>query len=208
MSNYTVVMTGGIGSGKSTVAQRFQDHGIVVIEQDEVSRLVVEPGEPALTQIINQFGNAVAHEDGSLNRQALRDQVFRSAEDRRWLERLLHPLIGQRTRQLVEQADSPYCIVVNPLLRSRSVEYDRILVVDVPIQVQIERTVARDGVPRQQAESIVDVQIGREDRLALADDVIENDGIIDHIDDVVYTLHQEYLTYAHEKARQRKTTLS
>lgn len=208
MSNYTVVMTGGIGSGKSTVAQRFQGHGIVVIEQDEVSRLVVEPGEPALAQIINQFGNAVAHEDGSLNRQALRNQVFRSGEDRRWLERLLHPLIGQRTRQLIEQADSPYCIVVNPLLRSRSVEYDRILVVDVPVQVQIERTVARDGVPRQQAESIVDVQIGREDRLALADDVIENDGNIDHIDHVVYTLHQEYLTYANEKARQRKTTLS
>lgn len=197
MSNFVVVLTGGIGSGKSLVASFFKTRGVAIVEQDDVSREVVEPGEPALESIRQHFGDDVISNDGTLDRAELRQRVFNNADKRRWLERLLHPLIGTRTFEHLHNAISKYAIVVNPLLGARSPAYDRILVVDVPVGTQLNRTMARDNISLDLAQSMVNSQITREQRLALADDVIDNDGDIGHVERAVDRLHRSYLVMAH-----------
>lgn len=198
MSNFVVVLTGGIGSGKSLVASIFEGRGIAIVEQDDVSREVVEPGEPALESIRQHFGDDVIGNDGTLDRAELRQRVFNNADKRRWLERLLHPLIGTRTFEHLHNAKSKYAIVVNPLLGARSPAYDRILVVDVPVGTQLNRTMARDNISLDLAQSMVNSQITREQRLALADDVIDNDGDIGRVERAVDRLHRRYLVMAHD----------
>ena len=154
MSRFVVVLTGGIGSGKSLVADCFEQHGITIVEQDDVSREVVEPGEPALQSIESHFGSDVLNVDDTLNRGELRRRIFNNQEARRWLEGLLHPAIGLRTHQHPQTAGSKYAMVVNPLLNKRTVIYDRFLVVDAPVETQLQRTISRDHIDLKLAKSM------------------------------------------------------
>ncbi|MDE0421452.1 MAG: dephospho-CoA kinase [Gammaproteobacteria bacterium] len=193
---YVVGITGGIGSGKTAVSQRLHSLGIEVADCDVAARRVVEPGQPALGTIAEKFGTAMLHADGTLNRAALRERVFGNANERRWLESLLHPLINRWVRDVLEAARSPYAILVNPLMRQRDPRADRILVVDVPECIQIERAMARDGVPEAQARAILASQLDRRSRLSLADDVLTNDGSLDDLHQAVDRLHERYLRLA------------
>ena len=172
-------VTGGIASGKSTVALAFAALGIPWVDADDVAREVVEPGEPALAEIVARFGEQVLHSDGRLNRRALREIVFAEPAERRWLEGVTHPRIRQRLIAHLERMqteDAPYVLLVSPLLfeSGQSQLVDRCLVVDVPESLQIARTAARDEVGEAQARAIIAAQMSRSERLARADDIIDN----------------------------------
>lgn len=203
---YTVALTGGIGSGKSTVADEFAHLGVTVIDADIIARQVVEPGTPALLAIAERFGPQMINDDGSLNRRRLRERIFAHSEDKAWLNALLHPLIQQETRRQIQASTSPYLLWVVPLLVENRLtdKADRILVVDVPKETQIERTIRRDGVSREHAEHILAAQATREQRLAAADDVIENMGSADAVASHVARLHDKYLMLASQAASQEK----
>ncbi|HFZ2393392.1 dephospho-CoA kinase [Klebsiella aerogenes] len=203
---YTVALTGGIGSGKSTVADEFAHLGVTVIDADIIARQVVEPGTPALLAIAEKFGPQMINDDGSLNRRRLRERIFAHSEDKAWLNALLHPLIQQETRRQMQASTSPYLLWVVPLLVENRLndKADRVLVVDVPKETQIERTIRRDGVSREHAEHILAAQATREQRLAAADDVIENMGSADAVASHVARLHDKYLMLASQAASQEK----
>ena len=196
MASYVVGLTGGIGSGKTAVSDRFGALGIEVADSDVASRQVVEPGQPALAAIVARFGSGVLQEDGSLNRAALRERIFADPLERRWLERLLHPLINALIAEQLAAARSGYAILVNPLMRNRDPRANRILVVDVPEDIQIRRTMRRDGVSATQARAIVASQTERTTRLTFADDVIVNDSDLATLHTKVDALHDRYLTLA------------
>ena len=202
MNKWTVVLTGGIGSGKSAVAGEFEKRGVRTIDQDTVSREVVEPGTSALSQIRERFGARILLQDGKLDRAALRQRVFEDEEQRRWLERLLHPLIGQQTVAHIQEAKSTYAMVINPLLRNRQRLYQRVLVVDAPVETQIARTMKRDGVTEKLARSMVEAQIERTERLSLADDIIVNDSDLNSLLPQIEVLHDRYLSFAESFSRQ------
>ncbi|HCT4453373.1 TPA: dephospho-CoA kinase [Klebsiella aerogenes] len=204
---YTVALTGGIGSGKSTVADEFAHLGVTVIDADIIARQVVEPGTPALLAIAERFGPEMINDDGSLNRRRLRERIFAHSEDKAWLNALLHPLIQQETRRQMQASTSPYLLWVVPLLVENRLtdKADRVLVVDVPKETQIERTMRRDGVSREHAEHILAAQATREQRLAAADDVIENMGSADAVASHVARLHEKYLMLASQAASQEKS---
>jgi dephospho-CoA kinase len=196
MSAWTLGLTGGIGSGKSAAAEEFQRLGVHVIDADHASRWVVEPGRPALAKIAEHFGPGVLLEDGRLDRTALRGLVFEDAEQRRWLERLLHPLIAEEIASHLAQAQSPYAILVSPLL-VESGQYrvvQRVLVVDVPEALQIARTMGRDKASEEQVRAILAAQTSREERLRHADDVLVNDRDRAWLRHEVARLHRFYLT--------------
>lgn len=195
---YIVALTGGIGSGKSTVAEAFSRLGVTIIDADILARQVVEPGTPALRAIAEHFGNDMIEPDGALNRRKLRDRIFAHPEEKSWLNALLHPLIQQETQKQIAQATSPYVLWVVPLLVENNLhdKADRVLVVDVSPATQIQRTIARDNVGREHAEQILAAQATREARLAVADDVIDNNGAPDAIASDVARLHQQYLAQA------------
>ncbi|MCU1718127.1 dephospho-CoA kinase [Pseudomonas sp. 5P_3.1_Bac2] len=189
-------LTGGIGSGKSAVAQHFIDLGIHAVDADHAARWVVEPGKPALAQIVAHFGSEVLQADGQLNRAALRQKIFSDPQQRRWLEALLHPLIAQEIAHSLAQAQSPYAILVSPLL-IESGQYklaQRILVVDAPEQLQIQRTMSRDQSSQEQVEAILKVQASRERRLSQAHDVLVNDRDLNWLRSEAQRLHDFYLT--------------
>lgn len=191
-------LTGGIGSGKTAVSDRFAKKGITIVDADLCSRIVVEPGKPALDEIRAHFGDAVIQADGSLNRAALREHVFQNADERKWLERLTHPLIAQEIMQQIMNSKSPYTLLVSPLLiESGQHQFaKRILVVDAPHSAQLKRTVTRDNVSEEQVKAIINAQAERETRLARADDIIVNDADLSHLDAEVDRLHTFYLTLA------------
>lgn len=201
---YTVALTGGIGSGKSTVADNFSRLGITVVDADVIARQVVEPGQPALNIISEHFGTEILMEDGTLNRRVLREKIFSSPEQKQWLNALLHPLIHQRTQTEINQAHSPYVLWVVPLLIENNLQQkaDRVLVVDVSPEVQIARTIARDKVSRQHVQQILAAQATREARLSVADDVINNDGAPAQVAAHVDRLHRQYLELASQAAQQ------
>jgi dephospho-CoA kinase len=189
-------LTGGIGSGKSAAAQCFVDLGIHLVDADHAARWVVEPGRPALAQIAEHFDAEVLQADGTLNRAALRELIFKDPQQRVWLEGLLHPLIREEIRQYLARAESPYAILVSPLLLETSQHQmvKRVLVVDVPEAVQIERTVLRDKTNEAQVRAILKAQASREERLSRADDVIVNDRDPAWLKSEVERLHHFYLT--------------
>ncbi|MBJ8875759.1 dephospho-CoA kinase [Citrobacter koseri] len=203
---YTVALTGGIGSGKSTVANAFADLGINVIDADIIARQVVEPGQPALMAIAEHFGSALIAPDGSLQRRMLRERIFASPEEKSWLNALLHPLIQQETRRQFQQATSPYVLWVVPLLIENALykQANRVLVVDVTPETQLLRTMQRDDVTRAHVEQILAAQATREARLAVADDVIDNNGAPDAIASDVARLHARYLQLASQFVSQEK----
>ena len=195
---YIVGLTGGIGSGKSAVAERFRKLGIRVVDADQAARAVVEPGTPALAEIAEHFGPGVIQADGSLDRAALRKLVFEDPEERRWLEQLLHPRIGEWLREQLAEAPGPYAILESPLLFEGSQHrmVQRTLVVDVPEAVQVARAAARDGNSAEQIRAIMAAQLSRAERCARADDCIDNSGPPDALDDQVEALHRQYLAFA------------
>ncbi|MEZ5505373.1 MAG: dephospho-CoA kinase [Gammaproteobacteria bacterium] len=193
-----VGVTGGIGSGKTAATGRFQALGITVVDADLASRVVVEPGRPALKAIEEHFGKDVIADDGTLNRRALRDIVFANPEERKWLERLTHPLIAQEIVSQIQASQSPYTILASPLLleSGQSRMAQRVLVIDVPEDVQIARTATRDNTDANSVKAIIAAQMKRADRLAKADDVIVNDRSLDDLHQAVDALHQRYLEMA------------
>lgn len=190
-----VGLTGGIGSGKSTVVRMFGDQGVHWVDADDVAREVVEPGTPALEEIARHFGQDILQEDGSLNRAALRDVVFRDPAQRKWLESLLHPIIREELIRQLHPADYtlPYVLLVSPLLLETDQHSlaDRVVVVDVPVETQIERTMARDDNARDQVERIIAAQMPREERLQRADHVVDNSRRKDDVARQVRELHAQ-----------------
>ena len=187
-------LTGGIGSGKSTVADMFAGLGVPIIDMDRIARQTVEPGQPALEQITQIFGKDLIGPDGQLNRQRLSTIIFDSAEKRHQLEAILHPIIRQETEQQLAMLEAPYCIVVIPLLLESGLHslIDRILVVDAPESVQITRTMQRDNISATQAEKILATQVDRQSRLSAADDIINNSGELSELRHQVEHLDQQY----------------
>lgn len=195
---FVLGITGGIGSGKSAVTARFEALGIEVVDADVAARTVVAAGQPALDKISQRFGSNILLANGELDRAALRKIVFDSPEERKWLESLTHPLIREEIIKGLQDAQSPYVILVSPLLiESGQFHFtQRILVVDVPESTQVERTCARDNNDAVQVQAIIDAQINRAERLAKADDIIENTLGLDHLDSEVARLHDQYLSLA------------
>jgi dephospho-CoA kinase len=189
-------LTGGIGSGKSAAAQCFVDLGVHLVDADNAARWVVEPGRPALARIAEHFGAGVLQADGTLNRAALRELIFKDPQQRAWLEGLLHPLIREEIRDYLARAESPYAILVSPLLLETTQHQmvQRVLVIDVPEALQIERTVLRDKTNEEQVRAILKAQTTREHRLSQADDVIVNDRDPAWLKSEVERLHHIYLT--------------
>jgi len=193
-----VGITGGIGSGKSAVTDRLADKGIAIVDADVVAREVVEPGTPALAEIADRFGAGILQDGGSLDRAALRKIVFENPDERQWLERLTHPLIGDRIAEQLAAAASPYAVLVSPLLLegSQKAYVDYVVVVDVPEAVQIERAARRDNNSEELVRRIMAAQLSREERLAQADAVIDNSGGLEELGSAVDKLHEELLELA------------
>lgn len=191
-------LTGGIGSGKTAVSDRFAAKGITVVDADLASRAVVEPGRPALKAIEAHFGSEVITAAGTLDRALLRQKVFADESERKWLEQLTHPLIRDEIISGLESATSPYALLVSPLLveSGQNQLTQRILVVDVPEEVQLARTMTRDDNPEGQVKAIMAAQANRETRLGYADDVVENNGSLEELDRQIEQLHQRYLALA------------
>ena len=198
-----VALTGGIASGKSTVANLFAARGVPVIDTDLIARVVVEPGQPALAAVAAAFGDHVLGPDGRLDRRRLREIIFGDATARARLEAILHPAIrAEMERQSAVAAQAgPYQILVIPLLAEggRRDHVDRVLVVDAPEAVQVERLMARDSVTREQAQASLRAQAKREMRLDIADDVVTNTGRIDDLREQVAALHERYVQLAAQK---------
>ncbi|WP_028240304.1 dephospho-CoA kinase [Stutzerimonas azotifigens] len=196
MTPWILGLTGGIGSGKSAAAEHFTRLGVHLVDADQAARWVVEPGRPALEQIARHFGETVIRPDGTLDRAALRERVFEDPAQRKWLEALLHPLIRKEISDYLARAESPYAVLVSPLL-IESGQYrmtQRVLVVDVPEHLQLQRTMARDGVSEAQVQAILKAQAGRDERLRHADDVLVNDRDPAWLQAEVERLHRFYLT--------------
>jgi dephospho-CoA kinase len=196
VSTFKVGLTGGIGSGKTTVAQLFQSLGIVIIDADVIAREVVQPGMPTLQEITAHFGVEVLFPNGNLNREALRRIILQNPKEKIWLENLMHPRIVHILNQRASEAASPYCIVVIPLLVETDLPYalDRVLVVDVTEALQKERLLTRLSLKASEIDQFIAAQASREDRLACADDVITNTGTLDSLKSQVNQLHKFYLS--------------
>lgn len=195
---FRVGLTGGIASGKSTVARLFAERGIPIIDTDEIARDVVRPGTRLLGQLVQVFGETVVASDGSLDRAALRKRVFADEAARLQLQSLTHPAIRVEMEQRSATAGGPYQILAIPLLveGGRLDHVDRVLVVDVDEETQLLRVQARDGSSRAEAEAILRAQAARIARLAVAHDVIRNEGTLDDLTGQVEVLHTKYLELA------------
>jgi dephospho-CoA kinase len=204
---FIVGLTGGIGSGKTAVSDRFAAKNICIVDADVCSRAVVEVGSPALKSIQEHFGNDVISPNGELDRASLRQIVFANADEKRWLEQLLHPLIAEETFRQLTAATSDYVILVSPLLieAQQDLICDRVLVVDAPETVQIERTTVRDNNNEEEVKRIINTQASRDARLSKAHDIIENSQGLDHLDAEVEKLHAEYLRLSHKKQLEKST---
>jgi dephospho-CoA kinase len=191
----SIGLTGGIASGKSTVADMFADMGATVIDTDLIARDVVKTGQPALDEIWENFGAEAFAADGSLDRKAMRSIIFSDQTKRHLLESILHPRIRQEAVNQAARAEGPYQIIVVPLLVESPLRagMDRIIVVDCDEKVQLTRLLDRDAESRQQAQRIIDAQASRADRLAIADDVIQNNGDLENTRQQVEVLHSRYL---------------
>jgi dephospho-CoA kinase len=191
-------LTGGIGSGKSAASQWFEQHGIVVVDADVVAREIVEVGQPALLQIQQAFGDWVLQKDGTLNRRALREHIFQSNDARRILESITHPAIRQSIIQQLQDAQSPYVILVSPLLFETNQHEltDHTLLIDASIELQIQRAAQRDGQNIEQIHRIIAAQMPREQKKQLADDIVLNDGHLEHLYAHLQPLHEQYLQRA------------
>jgi dephospho-CoA kinase len=197
-------LTGGIASGKSTVADLFAELGVPVIDTDIIAREVVAADTPGLAALVDAFGGDILRSDGSLDRVGLRNRVFGNSGEKARLDAILHPLIRAATLEQSAAADGAfaYQIIVVPLLLESGFDelVDRILVVDCPVELQRRRLMERDGDTREAADAIISAQASREERLAAADDVIENTGDISYLESAIRKLHDSYLRQAAMRA--------
>jgi dephospho-CoA kinase len=195
---FRVALTGGIASGKTVVANEFAALGVPVIDTDQLARDVVEPGTPALAAIVDAFGRDMLDSDGRMDRRRMRERVFADPNERRKLEAITHPAIRQELARRSAAADGPYQIHVIPLLieGGKARMYNRVLVVDCPEEIQLERLMRRDGSDLTQARQILAAQTTRSARLSAADDVVENTGSLDALRLRVKELHTQYLALA------------
>ncbi len=199
MAGYAVALTGGIASGKSEIERRFAALGAAVVDADRIARELVEPGQQALHEIVEQFGEAMLSDDGSLDRVAMRARVFDDTQARSQLEAILHPRIRESMKERAISSDADYVLLSIPLLVESGGAYDwidRVLVVDVPVDIQLTRLLSRPGIDRAMAQSILAAQTDRTTRLAIADDVINNSGKLADLDAAVATLHRRYTSLA------------
>jgi len=189
-----VGLTGGVGSGKSTVAGLFAMHDVPIIDADIVSREVTAPDKPDFASIVKHFGSEIVLPDGTLNRSQLRHLIFKDPKQRLWLEKLLHPSIRDEMQKQINETNTPYCIAVIPLLLEVEFYYfiNRILVVDAPETEQIRRVMQRDHVIKSDVEAILDSQASRIDRRSKAHDIIINDGKVEDLNAQVDKLHETY----------------
>jgi dephospho-CoA kinase len=188
-------LTGGIGSGKAVASDKFKSLGITVVDADVASRTVVEPGKPALKEIEDHFGSGIITAEGKLDRNKLREIIATDPEERKWLESVLHPKIGEQITKEISESTSVYTLFVAPLLLETNSQERcaRVVVVDVPKEVQILRTAKRDKVSPNQVEQMVAAQMEREKRLEKADDVLLNSGTIEDLEKQVEELHKKYM---------------
>lgn len=191
-------MTGGIGAGKSTVTRFFRELEIPVIDADEVARQIVQPGSESLNEIIAVFGPDVLNQQGELDRSRLREIIFSNPQKRHLLEDILHPRILAEMREQARRLTAPYCIMSIPLLveTGNAGIVDRVLVIDVPEDLQRQRAMQRDNLSARAYEAIALAQASREERLAAADDIITNDGDLEALKRQVTAIHQKYLSLA------------
>lgn len=197
-SPFVVALTGGIASGKTAVSDAFARRGVPVLDADVIARQVVEPGQPALDEVIAAFGPGVIATDGRLDRAALRAVIFADPAARKRLEGILHPAIRRAFAAASAAADGPYQVHAIPLLveTGRASEYDRVLVVDCPRETQLARLLDRDGETAERAAAILASQATREARKAVATEILENTGTLAALDDAVESLHRQYLAAA------------
>ncbi len=191
-------LTGGIGSGKSSVCKIFRELGVPIIDSDIIARELVEPGSKVLLKVASLFGDQVIQQDGSLDRAQVRDLIFHDEVKRSQLEALLHPLIREAMQRQIDALDSAYVILAIPLLLEKGwqQQLDRVLVVDCSEAQQLRRASSRDGSATETIERIIASQIQRNARLAAADDIIDNSGSLDSLHRQVKALHQRYLQIA------------
>jgi dephospho-CoA kinase len=189
-------LTGGIGSGKTAVSDTFKSLGIDIVDADVSSRRVVEKGQTSLDDIQAHFGDGILDSENNLDRAKLREIIFKNPQERVWLEKLLHPKIAEHIKDQLESSNSPYCILVSPLLlETEQKSYcSFVLVVDVPEESQVARTAKRDGVSEEQVKNIISAQIDREKRLEQADEILINDGSMEELKEKVVVLHTKYLS--------------
>lgn len=191
-------ITGGIGSGKSAVTERLAQYGVTIVDADVVAREIVEPGQPTLDDIARHFGPGILQSDGSLNRAALRAKVFNEPDERKWLESVTHPAIRMTIKEQLARADGPYAVLASPLLLE-SGQYQLahyVVVVDVPESIQLERASRRDNNSPELIRQIMAAQLGREERIARGDEVLDNSGSLSDLHRRVDTLHQRMLLRA------------
>jgi len=197
---FIIGLTGGIGSGKSAATNYFQKLGVTIVDADIAARIVVEPNTPGLIEIEKYFDSSILQTDGSLDRAKLRSLIFSDDNKRQWLESLLHPLIAEEIQQQLKDSTSAYTILVSPLLLETQQHQwaNRILLIDVSVELQISRTTSRDNNTTEQVKSIIKVQMPREDKQAKADDIALNDKDLNHLHTEITTLHKKYLKLAQE----------
>jgi len=206
MSDFIVGLTGGVASGKTAATRCFEALGVFVADADVAAREAVAPGSEGLAEVVAAFGADVLDADGALDRAAMRRRVFADDDARRRLEAIVHPRVRLALKSACEAAASPYAIAAVPLLaegggRTAYPWLDRILVIDVAPSTQIERLVLRDGIDAALAEKMLAAQAGREQRLAIADDTIVNDGTLEELETRVAALHRRYLELAASPVR-------
>lgn len=199
MANWVLGLTGGIGSGKSAVSAMFEELGIQVVDADIVAREVVEPGSVGLTKITAHFGDEILTDNGTLDRAKLRAIIFADESQKQWLNNLLHPLIRESMLSQLKQATSNYVILVAPLLFENGLEKycNHTLLIDVPVDVQITRTTARDNVSVELAKQIIASQMSRADKQQKAADILNNNRPLEEVKTNVQKLHEKYLIHSH-----------
>jgi len=199
MANWVLGLTGGIGSGKSAVSAMFEELGIQVVDADIVAREVVEPGSLGLTKIAEHFGDEILTSSGTLDRAKLRAIIFADESQKQWLNNLLHPLIRESMLKQLKQATSNYVILVAPLLFENGLEAycNHTLLIDVPVDVQITRTTARDNVSVELAKQIIASQMSRADKQQKAGDILDNNRPLEEVKTDVQKLHEKYLIHSH-----------
>lgn len=193
--SYIVALSGGIASGKSTIANLFAQLGVPIIDADVIARQVVAIGTPALTQIVKHFSQEILLTNGELDRSQLREIIFNNDHERLWLNNLLHPIIAQETQRQFAEQTAPYVIWVVPLLIENNLQQlaDRILLIDTPEELQLERLINRDGISESLAKRMIETQVSLTDRLPFADDIIVNDGNLAALTVQIDHLHKQYL---------------
>lgn len=193
-----VAITGGLGSGKTQVSHLFKQEGVPYIDADTIARKLTSQGGDAYTAIRQHFGHIILQPNGDINRQTLRKIIFAQPEQKEWLEKLLHPLINRRMKEQIAQSNAPYCVVEIPLLAESGKKdwVDRVLVIDCPSKSRIERVKSRDNLSETEIKTILESQVTRSERLAIADEVLENTGSLKELREKVKHLHDYYLHLA------------